>query len=785
MERKSLRSRTSTIDIYIKLAQYPILAERIREQMRQEIFKRGIVGEEKFEEEVEQLAIESQKREGIHDPFHSEPAAIWYERKKRIRAYHTDFYFGYNLPTDLFEQIIAEVLEQQPKYSASPELSFNPEIAPWSMLFKQGEIYERLPKVQKEKVSHHLEEIKVVLIKGMISDQLPYIGVAKQVFTITDLRQIYERRIGQGKIGGKAAGMLLAWKILQRCEAGTEMDVSERVSIPESYYLGTDALYEFHRINNLEHFMNQKYRPPQEIKSEYPRVVAAHLQGKFPPQVVEELHDLLHELGNCPLIVRSSSLLEDNFGHAFAGKYQSHFCPNQADAEENLENVLNAIRRIYASALSPDALLYRKRHHLIDYDERMAILLQPVRGHRHGRYFFPTVAGVAFSKNPFRWNPKIRREDGFLRLVLGIGTRAVDRVSDDYPRMIALSHPQLRPETTAQAIRQYAQHYVDVIDLEDNQIKTVPLQEVLDSNFPNLRYIASLDKGDYIQEILSTADLDDSEELVITFNGLVRDPNFAALMGKVLANLEEAYQTPVDIEFTVELVPRYPHLDYKLHLLQCRPLSEWHTGEAISIPKDLPAGDVIFNTYELIPDGKVEGVRYIIFVDPTNYRQIGDTTTRLELGRAIGRLNKILEQERFIIIGPGRWGSANLELGVRVTYADIFNTKALIEMSLAKGAGAPELSYGTHFFQDLVEGGIYSLPLHLQNPESTFNWAFFHEAPNALAKLSPEDEPLAEHLKVIDIAATSGLKRLTILMDGSRDEAVAFLEEKKGKGSRT
>ena len=779
---QSLRSTTSTIDIYIKLAQYPILADRIRERMREEIFKRGIVEERTFEEEVEELAVESQRREGIQDPISSEPSNIWHERKARIRAYHTDFYFGYNLPTDLFEEIIEEVLSEQPEPSPSPELAFNPEIAPWSLLFKQGEIYEKMPAEEQEKVSHHLEEIKVVLIKGMISDQLPYIGVAKKVFSIADLRGIYERRIGEGKIGGKAAGMLLAWKILERCHSETWPNVSQQVSIPESYYLATDMLYEFHRINNLAEYMNQKYRPLDQIRSTYPEIVEAHMRGEFSATVVEQLRAVLQKLGDTPVIVRSSSLLEDNFGHAFAGKYQSHFCPNQGTKEENVQGLLDAIRRIYASALNPDALLYRRRHNLIDYDERMAILIQPVRGHQYGRYFFPTVAGVAFSNNPFRWNPKIRREDGFLRIVCGVGTRAVDRVSDDYPRMVALSHPRLRPETTAYAIRRYSQHYIDVIDLEANAMKTLPVWDVLDLDYPYLRYVASRYEGDFVQELVSPGAQESAEDLVLTFNTLAKDGRFTNLMRSALGRLEEAYETPVDIEFTLEIGPNYPEPEYTLHILQCRPLSEHPAGESVTIPRDLQEEDILFTSYDLIPDGKVRGIHYIIYVDPEGYRRIADPTIRLELGRAIGRLNKKLEDERFILMGPGRWGSANLKLGVRVTYADIFNSQALVEMSVADEDGAPELSYGTHFFQDLVEGGIYPLPLHLNNPNSDFNWEFFQNAPNALGELSPMDTELQEHLKVIDVEQVADGRRLTILMDGSQDEAVGFLEKQDGDG---
>jgi len=251
MESQSLRSTTSTIDIYIKLAQYPILADAIRERMRQEIFKRGIIDEATFESEVEQLALESQRREGVHDPFGSEPPNIWHRRKARIRAFHTDFYFGYNLPAELFENIIQEVLSQQPERSKTHELAFNPEVAPWSLLFKQGEIYEALPEKEREKVSHHLEEIKVVLIKSMISDQLPYIGVAKKVFTVSDLRYVYERRIGEGKIGGKAAGMLLAWKILERCPVDGAPDRGQQVSIPQYNFLCTDMRHTIPRLHYL------------------------------------------------------------------------------------------------------------------------------------------------------------------------------------------------------------------------------------------------------------------------------------------------------------------------------------------------------------------------------------------------------------------------------------------------------------------------------------------------------------------------------------------------------
>jgi hypothetical protein len=480
--------------------------------------------------------------------------------------------------------------------------------------------------------------------------------------------------------------------------------------------------------------------------------------------------------------VRSSSLLEDNFGFAFAGKYSSFFCPNQGTEDDNLDDLLDAIRRVFASTLNPDAIFYRQKHGLIDYDERMAVLIQRAEGQRAGRYFFPTLAGVAFSRNPFRWNDKIRREDGFLRLVWGFGTRAVERVSNDYPRMIALSHPQLRPETTAQAIRQYSQWYIDVIDLGTNCFCTLPVEDVLQHDRENLRYIASVNQGDYLQDILSLGSLTDDDQFVLTFNYLTRDRQFIDLFRTALSRLERAYQRPVDVEFTVEVLPSRPRPDFKLNILQCRPLSQRQDDGAVAIPRDIPEADILFTAHHLVPDGRAEGIRYVVYVDPESYYRIGDLTIKHELGRVIGRLNKRLENERFILMGPGRWGSANIELGVHVTYSDIHNTKVLIEMAVAHNGNMPELSYGTHFFQDLVEAGIYSLPLYLGPGGGRFDHEFFQQTPNVLGDLLPKDANLAPYLKVIDLAMLSGNPRLNILMNGLHDEAVGFVVDSNEDG---
>ena len=778
MSTGPLRSVTPAIDIYIKLAQYPILADRIRERMREELFRRGIIEQEAFEREVREKALESQQREGMANALEQEQANLWQQRLARIRMYQTDAYFANELGITLLEQLIDEVLSNQPGTAVTTRLTFNPEVAPWTLLFAQGELYESLPEAEKTAVLHHLLEIKVVLIKGMISDQLAYIGVAKHFLSIADLRFIYRRRIGSGKIGGKAAGLMLAWKILQESTTSQGESLNDLVDIPDSYFIGSEVIYDFRLRNRLDKMMNQKYLPLEEIRKQHNAIEEAHVAGTLPDEIVNRLREVLIQMGDSPLIVRSSSLLEDNFGHSFAGKYSSYFCPNQGTLEENLEALQTAIKKVYASSLNPDAILYRQRNGLIDYDERMAILLQKIDGKQYGRYFMPTLAGVGFSQNPFRWNRMIRREDGFLRLVLGLGTRAVDRVANDYPRMIALSHPRLRPEATPAAQRQYAQSFIDVIDLEENRFDTVPMSEIVDANFPELRFVASHDQGEYLQRIVSVGSLDDRDRFVLTFDYLTRDKNFIDLMRSVLIWLETKYQTAVDIEYVINIIPSYPYPTYKLTLLQCRPLSQRAEHGEVEIPDDIPESDTLFRASDLIPNGAVMGVRYVILIDPRVYRTISDITIKQELGRAVGRLNKRLEGETFILMGPGRWGSNNLELGVRVSYADIYNCRALVEIGVAQGGVAPELSYGTHFFQDLVESNIYSIPLNLSAPDNWMNWTYTESAPNALASLLPEDAALAPYLQVIDITAVANAQtRLNILMDGQKEVGLAYFVE--------
>lgn len=776
----SSSSSDKALRIYLALAQYPILSTPIRARMRRELFLRGVITPTTFEAEVRDQAIRSQVREALNNPYADEPADVWEMRLMRVRDHQTDFYFANNLPYELFEEIVLAALAERGAQSEDLMVSFNPELAPQDMLFEQAFSIEKLPAQERTRVEARLREIKVVLIRTLISDQLAYVNIARDWFTIADLNDIRHRKIGTGKIGGKSAGMLLAARILA---AQASEEIRSHLTIPESYFLGADVTYRFMSLNSLGNWGDQKYKTEDQIRAEYPKIRKDFQAGEFPPDALERLGELLDGIGSQPLIVRSSSLLEDNFGTSFAGKYESHFCPNQGSKEENLRELTQAIQKIYSSIFNPDALLYRRAKSLQDYDERMAILIQVVQGERFGRYFLPHGAGVAFSRNSFRWSPQIRREDGFVRLVWGLGTRAVDRVGNDYPRLVALSHPLLLPEASPKMIRRYSQHYVDLIDLQENRFVTLPVADVLSRHYPPLRYLAQLDDDGYLMPLRSLVLDGDNTRLVLTFDGLLRRTPLAERMREILRILEQEYHAPVDTEFTLEVKdPQALKPEVNICLLQCRPQSHLKENKT-QFPISLNPADVVFLTRRVVPEGYVEDIRFVLFVPPEVYFSLPTQSARVELVRMIGQLNAKMKGQSYICVGPGRWGTSTPDLGVPIGYGDIYNTRALVEVSGTGIGPAPEPSFGTHFFQDLVESGIYPLAVYLDDADTVFNRDFFYNTPNRLRDWLPVEtsqticETCLHLIKVEDYRVGY---HLDLVMDDEKSRAAAFLASDSG-----
>ncbi len=649
------------------------------------------------------------------------------------------------------------------------------ELAPENRIIQEALEIERLPLLERSAQHHRLTELKVAIIRRVISDQLNYINIAKKWFTAEDLQEIFQRRIGSGKIGGKSAGMLLAYRIL--CELADD-ELKTSLTIPESYYIGSDMIYIFMAMNGLMRWNRQKYKSEEVIRAEYPRIVEEFQRGVFPPEFIEQLIEILESIGKKPLIVRSSSQLEDNFGTSFAGKYDSFFCPNQGTLEENVKALTLAISRTYASTLKPEALLYRRQKGLQDYDEKMAILIQVVQGNELDGYYFPHAAGVAFSRNIYRWSPQIRREDGFVRLVWGLGTRAVERVGNDYPRLVALSHPTLLPDDSTEAIRYYSQKYIDLLDLKENTLKTLPAQAVLNPKDPVLPLIAQLESDGFFTSLRMRLGQQDMPSLCITFYEFLNRTPFARLMRQLLHHLEENYHSAVDVEFTVEILgPREAVPSIKISLLQCRPQSYLVPEHLVQLPEAIPEKDLIFSTHFIVPQGYLKDIRYVLYVRPDQYFRLASLEERSSVGKVISKLNHCLEKKSYICIGPGRWGSVNPDLGIFVSYADIHNAGALVELSGKDIGLAPEPSLGTHFFQDLMEAQIYPLAIQLDDANNFFNEDFFHRSPNAIGKFLQVSEPLAACVRLIDVQAYRPGYTLDLVMDDEAGKAVAYLRK--------
>ena len=617
---------------------------------------------------------------------------------------------------------------------------------------------------------HITRGLRVALARRLLTEQLDFLMVAGDYIDSHAIAGLLERVIApegsDGKIGGKAAGLVLAERII----AGSPSACDLGLQVPQTWFIASSGLRRFVSWNDLEEVVEQKYMDPEDVRFHYPDVVQLFKRSRFPPEMVRGVALALDDFGDRPLIVRSSSLLEDRVGTAFSGKYKSLFLANQGDKKERTAALLDAIAEVYASTFGHDPLEYRRERGLLDFNEEMGVLIQEVVGTRVGRYFLPAFAGVAFSQNEFRWSPRIRREDGLVRIVPGLGSRAVDRVGDDYPVLAVPGQPGLRVNTTVDEQIRYAPRRVDVIDLEGDGFVTVELDALLrevGTDFPGLSLVFQVVRDGVLRRCSPLMVDPARDELVATCSELLTSTSFLSTIGRVLEDLQQALGRPVDVEFA--------HDGTDLYLLQCRPLTPSDSCAATPIPRDLPPSDVVFTADRHVSNGSVPDLTHLVYVDPAGYAALPERADLLAVGRAIGALNRVLPRRRFALLGPGRWGSrGDVKLGVPVSYSDINNTALLVEIARSRGAYVPDLSYGTHFFQDLVEARIRYLPLY-PDEGTVFDEQLLTSSANLLATLVPDFARLAAVVRVIDVRSVSGGRVLRVSMDGERDEAMAWL----------
>ncbi|NLV17717.1 MAG: pyruvate, phosphate dikinase [Syntrophomonadaceae bacterium] len=620
----------------------------------------------------------------------------------------------------------------------------------------------------------------VALIRRFLSGKLEFINVARQHLVIDDFYDVVIRLIfpegSHGKVGGKSTGLFLAQQIIRK--AAEEKPLLQAVKVPKTWYITTDASKEFLHYNNLEELNVQKYKEMFEIRIGYPNIIQILKNSEFPESIIKSLAMALDEFGDSPIIVRSSSLLEDQLGAAFSGKYKSLFLANQGSKRQRLDALMDAIVEVYASIYSPDSIQYRTERGLLDFKEEMGIMIQEVVGNKIGPYYLPLFAGVAFSNNEFRWSPRIEREDGLVRMVMGLGTRAVDRLSDDFPVLISPGRPGLRVNQVPEEVKRYSPKKVDVINLEKNVFETVEIASLVKEYgkfIPEAHRIFSVYQRDHIKKAMAF-DMDfERDDLVVTFDGLINDTSFVKTVDLIQRNLREKLGFPVDIEFASD--------GSNFYLLQCRPQSFGRDNAPAAIPKDIAAQNVIFSARRYIANGIITDISHIVYVDPEEYSRLRELDDLMNVGKAVGMLNFLLPRQRFILMGPGRWGSrGDIKLGVQVSYSDINNTAALIEIAMQRSNYVPDLSFGTHFFQDLVEANIRYLPLYPDDGGVLFNRSFLTRSENILARLLPEFKYLENVVRVIDVPMVADGKILNISMNADLEEALGYLASYSGEG---
>lgn len=650
---------------------------------------------------------------------------------------------------------------------------------PNASLFDVGEAIRKFIKMTPENTDERSAQILgmiVSLIRRFFTEQLEFINIAKNIFDIKDFYNLLPSIIfsseSYGTLGGKSSGLLLAGKIIEKEK--TKHPILNDIKLPKTWYIPTDGETNFIYYNNLEDIIEQKYRTLDEIRKEYPYTMQVFKNSQFPQEMINGLSRALDEIGNKPIVVRSSSILEDRMGTAFAGKYKSLFLANQGTKQENLEAVLDAIAEVYASVFSPDPISYRKEKGLLDFNEGMGIIIQEVVGTKIGRYYFPAFAGVGFSNNEFRWSSRIKREDGLLRIVPGLGTRAVDRIGNDFPILIAPGKPDLRVNLTVKDAIAYSPRYIDVINLEKNTFETVDINEVIadiGEQFPLLNELFSIVEHNNLKPPVGLGIDTKRDEIVVTADNLIKRTKYIKQINELLEVLRENFKLPVDIEFACD--------GKNLYLLQCRQQSFFDDEVMPSeIPNNVPKEDILFTANKHIANARVPDIAYLVYVDPVQYAKADKLSDLEDVARLIGILNEILPKRSFALMGPGRWGTRDdIRLGVKISYSDINNTALLIEIAKSHDGYVPELSFGTHFFQDLVESNIFYLPLYPDDNDIIFNNEFFENAENTLDRFTKNFQHISHIVKVINIREMKFGKILRVLMNSTEERAIAYFTE--------
>ncbi|MCP4728271.1 MAG: hypothetical protein GY863_24760 [bacterium] len=734
------------------------------------------------------------------------------ELRYREIVYHSANFLSYLELEDVFSSVLTpdEHLSRLVKKVRNVDViknMTNSEIVPFLRILIEHE--NEIPETDK------MEALETI-IETFISDLHYYKLAAKKYFSFSDVCSFLERHISlpnrQGKIGQKAAGMILAHRIMQ-----FELkEFADKIRIPESYYLTTDVFYEClssHTFNfsSFRHRLKEGTISEEGLEKEYPYVRKLILETSIPDIIRIKLGELLKEIGHQPVIVRSSSLLEDS-ASAFSGKYDSYFVANQKlsdepeeDLEKRLDIIIKRILMVYASALRPEALIYRRERGLLDIDERMSVLIQIVEGEQYGKYFFPTMAGVGLSYNNKVNIGNIKWDDPVLRIGVGLGTGIVDmkgyKIKVVYPQ-----YPDYSTIINYHEIFKSSQRKFDLLNLETDIIDSVNKSELFEyfnqikNEYPGIkkfinilgRYFLSTAHLDYYTDGIGLAPSLETDKHIFSFEGL-KKTDFYKMTTGMLNILAEKFN-PADMEFTLDFIQKKDPdsgrtvWDYSLAIVQCRQITGLSEDAAYEIPADMPEENVVCRVHKSVVSGYQPNIEYIVYVDVDKYYEL-EEQKMYSVARIIGKINNNLHGRRFILIGPGRWGSSLPYHGIKVSYTEIYHTLALVEVARKLwDENFTEPSLGSHFGNDVRESRIINFSITPGSEGTKFDKELFRECPNDIETFLEGDYADSWIKDVITVIDTKKLpsdfedkskQYLHIISNVEQQIGVMFLGEKR------
>ena len=552
-------------------------------------------------------------------------------------------------------------------------------------------------------------------------------------------------RIGAGSLGGKGRGLALVNLLVSEYELD-RLFPGVRISVPPAVVLGTEVFDRFLDQNRLRDFA-LTCEDDDEIER-------AFLSAVFPTSAVDSLAGYL-ALARYPLAVRSSGLLEDSRYQPFAGVYDTWMLPNTAaELSERLRQLLDAIRRVYASTFFSRARSYMAASPYRLEQERMAVIVQKLVGAAHGSRYYPECAGVARSHNFYPVAP-ITTSDGVAAVALGFGAAVVggEACVRFAPRRPGRPVQQASLERTVRD----SQREFYALRLDEPQRPDDPPRE------PE-RLPLSVAEADGTLEWAGSTYSPENHALydgisrsgvrIVTFAPMLKHGVFplAEIVARLLEVCEEASSTPVEMEFAVNLsVPADEPKEFGF--LQMRPIEIARELVELEIG-EIPRERLICRSDAVLGHGRIDGIRDLVVVDFHRF----DRGRSAEVAGEVARLNRMLSAGRipYVLIGVGRWGSAEPFLGIPVSWDQISGARVIVEAGFRDMTVTP--SQGSHFFQNITARNIGYFTINAERGEGFVDWDW-------LAAQAPAVEgPLVRHLRLE--------KPVVVKMNGRRQHGV-------------